>query len=325
MREKEGSWELVEVEIDQALFGYTFWGRKKAISQFKACFRSDSKNSSRMSKMSYRKMYRIGNEITTPFNSIQICCFIFFNSISNTPNTNTNNSSTFKSNNYKPSNTRIPISPNSTNSNNNKSANISNSKSSDSAIYVNPSPTKSNIPNFKSTTIKSATSISIIIDSSPFNPTPPLSAPVPLPILPRPILCLQDTQSYARTIDTLLDTSVNYPKLLELYLNYEIRTLLNVSLEVLKHVSINERIHYLTRLFFKYPIIFDELHIICFICICKLDFHWLPESEQIKIKESQKIGYKKVEKENVKENRLFELINLSEHCLNIFNALIKLP
>uniref|UniRef100_A0A914PM85 Uncharacterized protein n=1 Tax=Panagrolaimus davidi TaxID=227884 RepID=A0A914PM85_9BILA len=157
--------------------------------------------------------------------------------------------------------------------------------------------------------------------SIPAPSTPPLPAPIPIPIL-----SLQDTQSYARTIDTLLDTSVNYPKLLELYLNYEIQTLLNVSLEVLKHVSIQtERIHYLTRLFFKYPIIFDELHIICLVCICKLDFHWLPESEQIIIKESQKIGYKKVEKENVKENRLFELITLSEHCLNIFNALIKLP
>lgn len=145
------------------------------------------------------------------------------------------------------------------------------------------------------------------------------------PIPPPPMLTSQESHSFSRTIDTLLDTAVNYPKLLELYLNFEIRTLLNISLEVLKHVTSTDRIEYLSLLFLKYPIVFDELHVVCLICVCKLEFRWLPESQQNQIKESQKVGHKKIEDENVKEIRLTELITLSDHCLNIFYALLTIP
>uniref|UniRef100_A0AC34FXN2 Nuclear receptor domain-containing protein n=1 Tax=Panagrolaimus sp. ES5 TaxID=591445 RepID=A0AC34FXN2_9BILA len=133
---------------------------------------------------------------------------------------------------------------------------------------------------------------------------------------------LEAPKSAARTIDSLLATSVKFPNLLELYLKDENRALLNISLEIVKCAPETERIEYLTLLFEKYSINSVELPILCFICICKFEFSWLPANERQKIKELQNAAIKKVETENIDGNRLSELLTLSTHCLNIFDALL---
>uniref|UniRef100_A0A914Y6K3 Uncharacterized protein n=1 Tax=Panagrolaimus superbus TaxID=310955 RepID=A0A914Y6K3_9BILA len=121
----------------------------------------------------------------------------------------------------------------------------------------------------------------------------------------------EEIRLFARTVDCLLSTSVKHPQLLELYLKDENPSLLNISLEVVKYISWTERIKFLTILLTKYQISKDEISILCYICVCKFEFPWLPESYRTKMKDLQKMAFKKIEKEKIDRNRLLDLINLS--------------
>uniref|UniRef100_A0AC35ER90 Nuclear receptor domain-containing protein n=1 Tax=Panagrolaimus sp. PS1159 TaxID=55785 RepID=A0AC35ER90_9BILA len=140
---------------------------------------------------------------------------------------------------------------------------------------------------------------------------------------PTPINLVKQNKIWAERLECVLETVMDYPKLIESYFSGKVIDLLKLPSEIQFSTSATAAIEYFSLLFEKYPIkSIEELRLLSIICICKFEFKWLSETAQLKIKEKQKQGFENIKINNLETTRFNELIFLSTHALNIFYALL---
>uniref|UniRef100_A0A914YHL1 Nuclear receptor domain-containing protein n=1 Tax=Panagrolaimus superbus TaxID=310955 RepID=A0A914YHL1_9BILA len=128
---------------------------------------------------------------------------------------------------------------------------------------------------------------------------------------------------FARITDTLLTTSLHLSSYLKEYLENGNPEVMKISLELANNAkmdSVPERIELLASLFTKNPITQTEFAVFTNICLCKLEYSRISESEKEKIKALQNSAFQKLPISPIEGHRFLDLVILSSRFLEIFYA-----